>query len=145
MVLTKKKRQEVWAKSDGQCWYCGIQLPEKGWHADHFEPLRRITGWDYRSVNGIHVSVPVKKGSWHPENDTLSNIVPACVACNLFKHDFTIDELRREVADQIRRGRAYSANFRAAERYGCISVHEDAPIVFWFERDILVESEGVEE
>ena len=133
MSFSKKERQEIWNKSGGICWYCGKELPEKGWHADHFEPLRRITHGEYRKVNGIERYVAVRRGAHREDLDILSNMVPSCAACNLFKHDFTIDQMRTEIADQIRRGRAYSANFRAAERYGRISVHEDAPIIFWFE------------
>ena len=134
MTLTKKDRQIVWNKSDGICWYCGCDLPEKGWHADHFEPIRRITHFEYRKVDGLQRYVATRKGAWREDLDVLSNIVPSCAPCNLFKHDFTLEQLRTEIADQIRRGRAYSANFRAAERYGCISVHEEKPVVFWFEQ-----------
>ncbi|VXB97866.1 conserved hypothetical protein [Exiguobacterium sp. 8A] len=36
-----KKRRAIFEKSGGRCWYCGCRLEEKGWHADHFEPIRR--------------------------------------------------------------------------------------------------------
>lgn len=45
-MAINKKRQAIWDKSNGHCWYCGCQLGEKGWHADHFEPVVRnlVTG-----------------------------------------------------------------------------------------------------
>ena len=37
MALTKKQRVELRMKFGGRCAYCGCELPEKGWHADHVE------------------------------------------------------------------------------------------------------------
>ena len=31
-----KKRQGIYDKSGGKCWYCGIEL-KKGWHMDHLQ------------------------------------------------------------------------------------------------------------
>lgn len=48
MSLTKKQRAELRMKFGGRCAYCGCELPEKGWHADHVEAvkavLRRLAG-----------------------------------------------------------------------------------------------------
>lgn len=41
MVLTKKQRAELRMKFGGRCAYCGCELPEKGWHADHVEAVYR--------------------------------------------------------------------------------------------------------
>lgn len=40
MKLSKKQREDIYNKYGGKCTYCGEQL-EKGWHADHFHPVRR--------------------------------------------------------------------------------------------------------
>ena len=98
MTLTKKQRKEVWDKSDGVCWYCGCNLPGKGWHADHIEPIFR--GWKERH---------------EPERNRMSNIVPACSKCNLLKSTYSLEVFREEVELQVARGRKYSSNFRNAE------------------------------
>jgi len=127
-----KKRQLIWDKSNGKCWYCGCELGEKGWHADHFEPI-------FREVQHTLVDCPINgmKGKFtstcqKPELDTINNMVPACRACNLFKATFSIEALRKEISYQVDRARKYSVNFRAAERYGLIEI-SNKPITFWFE------------
>lgn len=119
MALTKKQRKLVFAKSDGRCWYCGCDLPEKGWHADHMDAV-------YRQA----------PGTWKPQNDVIENIVPACAPCNLFKSVFSVEDFRREIAAQIERARKSSVNFRTAERFGLLEV-TSAPVVFWFEQEGL--------
>lgn len=123
MALSKKDRQIVWNKSNGICWYCGCDLPEKGWHADHVEPIRRS---EYQGV--VTVS--------RPDLDVIDNIVPACAQCNNFKATWPLEWFRENLEQQVKRGRKYSTNFRNAERYGLITVHEKK-IVFWFEREVL--------
>jgi len=119
MALTKKQRRQVFEKSGGKCWYCGCDLPEKGWHADHCNAV-------YRQGDEM----------CKPHNDVIENIVPACAPCNLFKSVFSVDKFRREVEMQIDRARKTSVNFRTAERFGLIKA-EPAPVVFWFEEQGL--------
>lgn len=40
MALTKKQRAILREKFGGKCAYCGCELPEKGWHADHVSQWR---------------------------------------------------------------------------------------------------------
>ena len=68
-----------------------------------------------------------------PQNDHIDNMVPACAPCNIFKNVFNLEEFRRELSQQIIRGRKSSVNFRTAERFGMIDVNNN-PIVFWFEK-----------
>lgn len=39
--ITKAQRAELRLKFGCRCAYCGCELKEKGWHADHVEPVRR--------------------------------------------------------------------------------------------------------
>lgn len=48
MALTKKQRAELRMKFGGRCAYCGCELPEKGWHADHVQPVARISEQDMK-------------------------------------------------------------------------------------------------
>jgi hypothetical protein len=59
-----RRRQEVWQRGGGNCFYCGCQLDFRGkWHVEHQMP--RALGGDDRAIN----------------------LVPACVRCNLTKRD----------------------------------------------------------
>lgn len=131
-----KKRQAIWDKSGGKCWYCGCDLPEKGWHADHFEPVLRtfeIVPREERK-NPHAFEVRHDGGFEKPERDSEENLVPSCAPCNLFKSTFPIEMFRREIQKQIERARKTSVNFRTAERFGLINITEK-PVVFWFEED----------
>jgi len=144
-ALTKKQRQEVLDKSGGVCWYCGCDLPKKGWHADHFEPVLR-TDWACKGPklsDGGFGPVPdeikdlLGNGMVRPENDKLENIVPACAPCNLFKSAYKLEFFREEIAAQIERVRSASSGFRIAERMGIIESKPSIKVVFWFERQGL--------
>jgi hypothetical protein len=57
--IPKATKAEVWAKTDGRCWYCDAQLnPFAGFEIDH-----------------VH---PVCKGG----TDDVANLVPSCHDCN---------------------------------------------------------------
>lgn len=112
------KRQAIWNKSGGKCWYCGCELPEKGWHADHFEPMRR-NWWDGSSM--------------HPERDNDDNKVPACASCNHQKGSLPLESFRAKIAGFIGSLNAYHTQYAVAKRYGLIqeTLH---PVIFWFEK-----------
>lgn len=137
MSLSKKQRLSVLSKSGGLCWYCGCQLPEKGWHADHVDPIRRTTVYK-KSISAFgDVPESIKKligeDMQNPENDILENMVPACAPCNLFKSVFTVEQFRKEIELQVDRGMKASVNFRTSKRFGLIKITEE-PVVFWFEQ-----------
>jgi len=142
MSLTKKQRQIVWEKSNGKCWYCGCDLPEKGWHADHVEAVIRGSKVVENKPGSMYTHRIVstnEKG--RPQNHTIENMVPACAPCNLFKSTFSIEFFRKEIAAQVERARRSSVNFRTAERFGLIETKE-LPIVFWFERRTTSAQDG---
>ena len=131
-----KKRRAIFDKSGGKCWYCGCDLPEKGWHEDHVEPVYRNPpkkkpsypwGEPPESIRPILESSMQK-----PENDIEENKVPACAPCNLFKSTFSVEEFRQEIQRQVERARKSSVNFRTSERFGLIK-EIDKKVTFWFE------------
>lgn len=132
--ITKAQRAELRLKFGGRCAYCGCQLPEKGWHADHVEPVLR----DFDIVRApawSRVSHVTRSNGrvMNPELHTIENLFPACAPCNLFKSTMSVEGMRKEISYQIERARAYSVNFRTAERFGLIEI-VDKPVVFWFEQ-----------
>ena len=56
MALTKKQRAELRMKFGGRCAYCGCELPEKGWHADHVQPVARISEQDMKAAEKVFSS-----------------------------------------------------------------------------------------
>ena len=67
--MTKKQRQQVYAKYSGHCAYCGKEISYEEMQVDHIKPKQR--GWVY-----------------NPENvgtDTMDNYNPSCRACNFRK------------------------------------------------------------
>ena len=134
MALTKKQRLKVFNKSGGKCWYCGCNLPEKGWHADHVEAIYRDVNRSIKPSNTFG-DIPKKiinYGMWKPENDTINNMVPACAPCNLFKATYSVEGLRNQLSMQVERGLKSSVNFRMAVKFGLIEI-TNKPVKFWFE------------
>ncbi|MBL0907835.1 HNH endonuclease [Pectobacterium carotovorum] len=132
MKLSKKQREELRMKFGGRCAYCGCELPEKGWHADHVEATLRKWHFGERKANGTRAII-YTGDHWKPENDVLDNLFPACAPCNLFKATFSVEVFREQIAEQAERARQYSVNFRTAERFGQVQITR-SPIVFWFEK-----------
>jgi 5-methylcytosine-specific restriction endonuclease McrA len=137
--LTPKQREELRMMFGGKCAYCGCDLPEKGWHADHVEPIHR-EWWkrepkiSYEVVDGAIISHEEKQvvGLERPENDTLDNLFPACRACNLDKRVMSLESWRGVLANKVNVCR-YASAFRHAERFGLVQI-VDKPVVFWFEK-----------
>jgi len=137
--LTKKQREQLKNKYNGKCAYCGCDLPDKGWHADHIEPVMRVSEQDEEAA---------KRGVWKLKatgehltegRDVIENMNPACAPCNLFKMTYSIDMFRKQIEAQIERARKSSVNFRTAERFGLIEII-DKPVKFYFEEFDLIES-----
>lgn len=120
------KRRAIWDKSGGKCWYCGCDLPEKGWHADHFEPIRRNFKYENYDLKYDGTSL-------HPERDTEENKVPTCASCNIQKGPLTVDQFREKITGFINSLNLYHTQYSVAKRYGLIQ-ETPQPIVFWFER-----------
>lgn len=114
-----KKRKAIWDKSNGHCWYCGCELGEKGWHADHFEPIKRK--W-WLSENACE----------HPERDTEENKVPACASCNMMKSSMPLESFRNVIEGFIKSLNRDSTQYKFAKKYGLIKETE-ASVTFWFE------------
>jgi len=67
------KREKVFYKTNGICYYCGENLSFGTFHMDHI--------------------IPKNKGG----TSDINNIVPSCSDCNLRKGDLTINEFRKKI------------------------------------------------
>lgn len=75
-------RPDIWAKTNGRCWYCGCDLSPANWSVDHFLP-------------------PGRGGS-----DLPNNLVPACRPCNSAKgNSASLDGLREYLIGIVTRNR----------------------------------------
>ena len=149
MNLSKQQHAVLRMKFNGRCAYCGCELPEKGWHADHVKPVFRewwkSTRWwkeshdvkfEFDETTGTINKTAVeleKAGLERPENDTIDNLFPACQPCNTDKHASTLEAWRAQMQDRVAVCRRNDSAFRHAERFGLI-VEIKKPLVFWFEK-----------
>ena len=130
MNLTKEQRAELRIKFRGRCAYCGCDLPEKGWHADHVEPVDRVLKLA-KDKRGYTVSVATGQVR-NPSADKIENLFPACAPCNIDKQSLPLYLWRRRLEDLADNCRRNCSAFRRAERFRRVSVIP-GPVVFWFE------------
>lgn len=133
MALTKKQREKLRMKFGGRCAYCGCELPEKGWHADHVQAVLRKSEQCMKAAEKGIFRLKTTGEVFRPEADCPENLFPSCAPCNLLKTTYSLEMFRKQVSLQVERGRRSSVNFRTAERFGLISVL-NKPVVFWFEQ-----------
>ena len=123
---SKRQRDALRNKYDGRCAYCGCVLDRM--QADHLIPITRVTTdpWGKPLPASDHRLMA-------PQNNIVSNMMPACGPCNLHKGGHTLENWRAllsRAADILARDKSI---FRAAVRFGVISVNA-APVIFHFER-----------
>jgi len=106
-AIPKKLREQVKAKYDHHCGYCG-EKPEK-LQIDHIRAIE------------------------YGGTDDIENLMPSCFACNNYKNVLSLETFRKNLEEQVTRARKTSVNFRLAEKYGQITVKE-FPIMFHFEK-----------
>lgn len=133
MSLSKKQRIVLRARFGGRCAYCGEVLKEKGWHADHVEPVLRKSVQDMQAAARGKFKLKATGEVFNESANCLENLFPACAPCNLLKTTYSLEMFRKQISLQVERARKSSMNFRTAERFGQISIVEK-PIVFWFEQ-----------
>lgn len=116
MKLTKKQREELRMKFGGRCAYCGCELPEKGWHADHVEPVLRKSEQCMKAAAQGIFKLKATGELYRPEAGQLENLYPACAPCNLMKTSCSLEMFRKQVSLQVARdGRAFRSYCRGGE------------------------------
>jgi hypothetical protein len=71
MKLTKELKEQILAKSQGHCWYCGCVLISK-WHIEH----------------------------QNDRSNELANLVASCSECNGGKSGFNVEQFRRKILER---------------------------------------------
>ena len=104
-----KMREEVYAKCDGHCAYCGCEISMKEMQIDHLEPF----------YNG--------------GKDNIENLMPSCRQCNFYKSAFYLITFRSEIHKLLERCKKLFI-VRLAIKYGILTVGNwDG--MFYFERN----------
>jgi 5-methylcytosine-specific restriction endonuclease McrA len=129
MNLTPTQREDVRLMYGARCAYCGNKLGQK-WHADHVAPVQREGKWVREGTRYKHVLTGVLN---RPERDTLENLKPACVPCNIDKHDSTLEQWRKRLEQSAEVLRRNYSTYRHALRFNLI-VEAPPKVVFYFER-----------
>ena len=124
MKLTKAQREQLKNKFGGHCAYCGCDLGDK-WHADHIEAVKR----DIIHVGGGKL---VSGEMTRPHLDTIENMNPACVPCNLNKSSMSIEGWRGVLGGYCKALIRDSHTFRHSLRFGLVAF-TDKPVMFFFE------------
>ena len=107
--IPRKVREEVYAKYDGHCAYCGCELKYEDMQVDHMIPL------------------------WIGGADEMSNYMPACRQCNHYKRGNSLEGFRKMIEQIPAKLERDSYIYRVGINYGNVIPHE-MPIVFYFER-----------
>ncbi|EGS6148047.1 HNH endonuclease, partial [Salmonella enterica] len=89
-TITKKQRAELRMKFGGRCAYCGCELPEKGWHADHVEAVLRKSEQCMKAAAKGIFKLKATGEFYRPEAERLENLFPACAPCNLLKASYSL-------------------------------------------------------
>ena len=120
--MNKKIREAVYDKYDGHCAYCGKKIELRDMQVDHIVPLRR----------GDSEAILAKYGLERGSND-MSNLNPACRACNFRKGLLTVEQFREEIVNQCKHIIERSFQVRQSLDYGLLEYHPH-DIIFYFEK-----------
>ena len=132
MTPAARRREELRMMFGGKCAYCGVML-ERGWCADHVEPIYRITKY-VETPNGPYSYKLVATGECHhPERDTKENLFPCCRPCNIHKGPHMLETWRGNLQDLVGILQRGYPTYRHAVRFGQV-IETSKPVVFWFER-----------
>lgn len=123
--ITKKEREILATKFDGRCAYCGCEL-QKGWHADHIEPVRRELAFSKVGITSVNKATEEGR-------HVIENMNPSCPSCNISKGSMPIEFWREWIAGHVDSLNKYSKNYRMAKAYGLVE-ETKKPVVFYFEK-----------
>ncbi len=114
--MNKDLRNKVLSKSNGKCWYCGVDV-SKGFQVDHFLPLNRNRDGSMRN----------------PERDYFDNLVPACRSCNKMKSNYPIETFRKIIKKFRESLNIRNVQYQFCKRYNLVQ-ETNNNIIFYFER-----------
>lgn len=109
----KINRQEVYAKYDGHCAYCGKEITFKEMQVDHKHP-KHLASW-------IESSVMRKMYEIDPLINSINNLMPSCRRCNHYKRGELLENWRKLLMTLHERTQKIYIN-KVAEDFGIITI-----------------------
>jgi len=142
--LSKPEREQLRMMFGGFCAYCGVLLPERGWHADHVEAVVRcyrygemvtssigdVTYQSFQSYGGGKKKINRLD---NPTGERKDNLWPCCRACNINKSSMPLEVWREFLMDGPESLAAYNGRFKHMLRFKVVLVNIE-PLQFWFEK-----------
>lgn len=96
--FSESRRKRIMEKSDGNCWYCGLELFETKRYGPNNFP--------YEQEACIDHIIPKTRGG----NNNDANLVPCCRSCNSSKRDLLLNEWRCRLCSTLKP--SYSTDLR---------------------------------
>ena len=123
-AIPKKTREEVYAKYNGHCAYCGKKIEYKDMQLDHLIPVQRE-----------------RFGRCTEEQiECFKNYMPSCRRCNHMKRAYSLEGFREAVETIPKKLYRDNYIYKVGLDYGLVEAHEHK-IKFYFEQ--VGESENV--
>lgn len=119
--MTKKQREQIYAKCNGHCAYCGKELEYKDMQVDHVIPQRRATAKAGRGRLPIEMI------------ETIDNMMPSCRSCNHYKRAHNLETFRRYIEEIPMKLSRDNYIYKVGVRYNLIEEHP-RKIKFYFEQ-----------
>lgn len=124
--IPKKLREQVYAKYNGHCAYCGCKLDYKDMQADHANSL-----WSKAYPDGQR---KVTDDPSITQDDSIENLMPACRQCNFYKEACNIEQFRTILKESFEKNSLNTWQIRFGIKYGMIEKHPwDGK--FYFEKE----------
>jgi len=148
--MKPEERERIRMMFGGRCAYCGCDLPVKGWHMDHVEPVVRChkygemverTIGDQKFLSYQSYGNGKKKLAKldNPKADRIDNLWPSCRSCNINKSSMKLEYWRKFLMEGPESLASYNGRFRHMLRFGVVKINPE-PLKFWFERYAEMES-----
>ena len=113
--LSKDTREEVYAKYNGHCAYCGKEIDIKDMQIDHMIPFANSmygSEEDREKVEQMIVDGTI---------DDIDNLMPSCRSCNFYKGGCGVESLRKKILTQLEHSCRSTFQTRLAMQYGMIT------------------------
>jgi len=112
-------RQQIHAKYNGHCAYCGCGITLKEMQVDHIVPKygfeRRLSAKKILMPDFLQHIDNVN----HPDNFN-----PSCRQCNFYKSEMSIEAFRIQLATTLKQNIEKPFQFRLGMKYGMVEIKE---------------------
>jgi len=115
--MTRKEREQIYAKYNGHCAYCGKEIEYKDMQVDHLIPQRNARYTKYYAEDQIQ---------------SIENMMPSCRRCNHYKRAHSLETFRRYIEEIPMKLMRDNYIYKVGIQYNLIEEHP-RKIKFYFE------------